>query len=425
VDSATRRLTVTAGMASYLDSGALLTTGLAVGGFYADALSLNDSTVGLLLGAQTLAFALGASVGGRMGDRFGRRDVLVGSLAVYAFGVALLAAAGGPWTLAVGVVLVGLAIGGDLPTSLALISEAAAPGHKARAIAYSQLLWGAGTATTGLAAFALAGTGALAARVLYVHLFVVALAVLLLRLRLQESDEWRRARRQADATSALPGSNVVAHREEGLVALVRGPAAPAAIALCLYYSLWTLAANTLGQFSPYLWIQVMGGTPRGAAGLILVLLPISLVGAALFVRIVDTPNRARWVAGGAVLSCLAWVGIVLWPTQQVYVALVVLFVLGASLSGEAVYKVWIQELMPTLLRATAQGVTLAVARVLAATLGALTPTLAAVDLRMFFGGLLLANLIVTGIALWWIPHFARRSTGRPHVINQARLNQGE
>lgn len=412
MNSESRWVVATAGMASYLDAGALVATGIAVGGFYADSLSLSDATVGLLLGTQTLSFAVGAALCGRIGDRSGRRNVLLLSLVVYAVGVAVLAAAGGPGALTAGVVLTGIAIGGDLPTSLALISESVEPGHRARAVAISHLLWGAGTVSTGLLAFALAETGALAARVLYLHLFLVATVVLLLRLRLRESAEWRRARQLADFALETRDPRRAAHDSEGFAALLRGPAAPAAIALGLYFSLWTLAANTLGQFTPYLWIQLLGGSPRGAAGLILVLLPLGLAGAVLFVRIVDRPSRRRWVAGGSVLSCAGWVAIVIQPTPEAYVLLVVTFVLGASLSGEAIYKVWMQEMMPTLVRATAQGATLATGRVLAAVLGVFTPLLAQGDLRLFLGGLLLANLAATAIAVWWIPRLYQRSLVR-------------
>ena len=66
---------VLAGMASYLDAGALSTTGVAVGALYAPALGLTAGSIGALLGLQTLMFAVGALFGGRLGDRFGRRRV--------------------------------------------------------------------------------------------------------------------------------------------------------------------------------------------------------------------------------------------------------------------------------------------------------------------------------------------------------------
>ena len=90
------RTAVLAGMASYLDAGALVTSGIAIGGYYAAPLRLAPGTIGSLLGLQTLAFAAGALCGGRLGDRFGRRTVFTLSLVLYAVGVLLLMTATGP-----------------------------------------------------------------------------------------------------------------------------------------------------------------------------------------------------------------------------------------------------------------------------------------------------------------------------------------
>jgi inositol transporter-like SP family MFS transporter len=121
-----------AGMASYLDAAALVTSGVAIGGSYAEPLGLDAATIGFLLGLQTLMFALGALFGGRIGDRFGRRRVFTSSLLLYAVGVTLLLIVAAPWMLYVGVVAVGLAIGADLAVSLALINEEAPPGRRGR-----------------------------------------------------------------------------------------------------------------------------------------------------------------------------------------------------------------------------------------------------------------------------------------------------
>lgn len=85
-----------AGMASYLDAAALVTSGIAIGGYYAAPLQLGPETIGSLLGLQTLAFAVGALFGGRLGDRFGRRAIFTFSLVLYAAGVLLLLLAATP-----------------------------------------------------------------------------------------------------------------------------------------------------------------------------------------------------------------------------------------------------------------------------------------------------------------------------------------
>lgn len=424
-DSESRRrspsLTATAGMASYLDSGALVASGFAIGGFYVDPLGLDALTVGALLGLQTLSFATGAIAGGRLGDHLGRRRVLVTSLGVYACGVAVLAGAHHPTTLALGCLLTGLAIGADLPSSLALIAEEA-PTRKARSLVIAQLLWLGGLGATGILALALADHGELAGRLLFVHLLIVSLAVLALRVNLPESREWRAARQRADgrtpdhATTAELSEGVTASQPAGLTrsraaagGAVSSPAgpdnrtrrmlAPAVIAITAYYTLWNLGANTLGQFRPYLWTQLLAGTERGAALLMLLPLPIAVISGVLFARVADRPRRARWVVAGSLLTAAGWLAVTISPSPVAFSALVICFAAGAAVSGEAMYKIWVHEFVPTLARATVQGTSLAVARVAAAAFALVTPTLALADPRGLFAALCGAQVAATLIAV--------------------------
>lgn len=384
-------------MASYLDAGALVASGLAIGGFYARGLPLGDASIGLLLGLQTLAFAVGAVVGGRLGDSLGRRRVLLASIVLYALGVAVLAAAWDTTTLAIGVVLSGLAIGGDLPTSLAMISEEAPAGSKGRLVAFSQFLWIAGIAGAGMLGLVLADLGVTAGRLLYLHLLVVALVVLTMRLDLRESSEWAAARdvHLADVAAHPPAR---AHERRGWSFRgLRGPTTSTVLALGFYYTAWNIGANTLGQFKPYLWIEVMGGSPRGASALILLGLPLGLLLSAAFVVVVDTRARHRWIMAGALTSLSGWLVITVWPTREAFVYLAVSFAAGASMSGEVAYKVWTQRLIPTMSRATVQGATLAVARVVAALAATATPLVVNADPRALFGTVLLLSVVATAL----------------------------
>ena len=160
---------------------------------------------------------------------------------------------------------------------------------------------------------------------------------------------------------------------------------------------WNIGANTLGQFKPYLWIEVMGGSPRGASVLILLGLPLGLLLSAAFVVVVDTPSRHRWIMAGALTSLSGWVVITVWPTREAFVYLAGSFAAGASMSGEVAYKVWSQRLIPTMSRATVQGATLAVARVAAALAAAVTPLVVNADPRALFGTVLLLSVVATAL----------------------------
>ncbi|MET8080359.1 MFS transporter [Streptomyces sp. NPDC005303] len=392
---------VLAGMASYLDAGALVTSGMAIGGYYASPLQLGTGTIGSLLGLQTLAFAAGALFGGRLGDRFGRRMIFTSSLVIYAAGVLLLLVAAGPALLYAGVVATGLAIGADLPVSLALVNEEAPPGKKGTMVVLSGMLWLAGiVAVLGLSSF-MGVQGMLGGRILFAHLLVVAVAVLLLRLTLGESAEWTAARRAADTHTTARSETVEFSRVRDLF---RTPTVYALLATGLYYATWNLGANTLGQFGTFLWTALADGEVAQYSRLTLIGLPLGFVAGLLFMRVVDKPARHLWFAAGSALIALAWaLPALLGPGKVTLVAVMLISGLGNSFAGESVYKVWSQELFPTLLRATAQGVTMAFTRAVAGLAALGTPAFALGHARLMFGTLFGLTLAAAFIGLAWVP----------------------
>lgn len=392
---------ILAGMASYLDAGALVTSGIAIGGYYAAPLQLGAGTIGSLLGLQTLAFAAGALLGGRLGDRFGRRKIFTLSLVLYAVGVLLLLVAAGPVLLYAGAVATGLAIGADLPVSLALADEEAPAGRKGTMVVFSGMLWLAGiVAVLALSSFMGVG-GMLGGRILFAHLLVVAVVVLLLRLTLRESAEWTAARRAADWHTRARSETVEPSRIRDLF---RAPTGYALLATGLYYAGWNLGANTLGQFGTFLWTALAKGEVAQFSQLTLVGLPVGFAAGLLFMRVVDKPSRQTWFAVGSGLIVLAWaLPALLGPSKFTLVAVMLISGLGNSFAGEAVYKVWSQELFPTLLRATAQGVTMAFTRAVAGLAALGTPALALGHTRLLFGTLFGLALAAAVIGLIWVP----------------------
>lgn len=92
--------------------------------------NLHDSTwiaVGYLLASTIMA-----PLYGRLGDRYGRRDALLGALALFAVGSLACAASPGMWWLIVARVLQGLGGGGLMVMSQALIGEVVSPRQRPR-----------------------------------------------------------------------------------------------------------------------------------------------------------------------------------------------------------------------------------------------------------------------------------------------------
>ncbi|WP_405966610.1 MFS transporter [Streptomyces sp. NBC_00015] len=394
------RTAVVAGMASYLDAGAIVSTATALV-LYRPHLVLDDASIGRISALLTFCFAVGALAGGRLGDRFGRRRVLTVTLLLYLLGTLLLAGAQDPAMLYAGAIVVGLSIGADLPVSLALIAEEAPPQHKGRMIALSGLLWAVGIITATLLATVATQFGQTGARLLYGHLVLVAAIVLTLRTTLRESAEWTAAREQKGVTADGPAEEI---RLGALRQLCTRPLLATLLATGLYYALWNLGANTNGQFGDFLWVKLTDHTVQSLTTLKAAAIPFAVAALLIFMRVADRPARRRWFLAGTLLALTGYaLPVLAGPTPFTLAALLLLTAIGAGFSGETMYKVWSQELVPTLLRGTVQGVTMAFARLLAAAFAVITPSLATGNSRALFSLNLAFALAAAVIGLLWIP----------------------
>lgn len=411
------RTALLAGMASYLDAAALVSSGVAISVLYAPALHLTPVMIGLVLACQQLSFAVGALFGGRLGDRFGRRRVLTLALVVYAVGTAILAGTTSVWMLFPGVVLSGLGIGADLPVALAMANEVAPRAKKGRMVVLSQLQWTLGIATVQLAVSQVGHLGVTGGRILFSGLAVLAVVVLALRFALPESEEWLAARREADEARQR-GESAGTVRFEHLTQVFRRPVLWAVLATAVYYATWNVGASINGKYGSYIWTQLAGGDVEAYARLALVALPLTFLASLLFMGVVDTRWRWPFTAIGSVLIILGWAPLALWgPSQQAMVALVFLFGIGSCFAGEPLYKVWSQELIPTLLRGTSQGVTMAVTRVIAAVLAFVVPPLLATDPAVVFVGIFAFALVSSAVWLFWVPRLPKAvDIERPAVV---------
>ena len=170
--------------------------------------------------------------------------------------------------------------------------------------------------------------------------------------------------------------------------------------------------STVRPFLPYI-LRTVGSQSQAAS---VALQSASFVLTAVFTVLVFmrfsdrgyVPRRIIWAAG-AVMQITAFVLFLVLPfTTPVAMANVALFGIGAALAGEAFYKVWSQELFPTLLRGTAQGITFGTARVALGVWSFFVPVLAETGIRPV-AALLTAFLVISGvIGFFFMPHTAGR-----------------
>lgn len=400
------RWSVLAGMASYLDAGSIVALGAGLA-LFQTYLHLGNDAVGALaaIGPNAIGCALGAFVGGRLGDKLGRKRIYKYDLLVYAVGVLCVAAAVDTPMLFAGVFVIGVAVGADVPTSLALVGEFSPPTARGRLLGFTQVAWSLGPVVVLVLALVLSPFGLLGIRIVFIHLFVVALVTWALRQGLTESPRWQRAASVA-ARAVRPGM-----RELFAGANLQALAWTGGI-----YVFWGLAAGTAGIFTPYIVRTLHAGSQAAGVALSCGGFLVSIATTVLvFMRYADRGHSTRrllWGAG-AVMQVVAYALFVVLPfTIPVIILNIVLFGAGGILAGEPFYKVFSQELFPTMLRGTAQGLTFGVARTCLGVWSFFVPTLADAGIGVV-GALLSTFLLISGvIGYFFMPNTSGKSLER-------------
>ncbi|KUN58625.1 sugar transporter [Streptomyces canus] len=357
------------GMASYLDAALIVSIGVNLA-IYRDAYDMGVWMAGAISAIVTICIAVGSLVGGRLADVFGRRRLYNLDILCYALGAIIITLAPDDITLVVGVLLAGLAAGADLPTSLAVVSDASPDHARGRLIAFTQVMWMLGIIVVVFVGFALSDTGMLGARLITGHLAVAALVTWHLRSRLELATGPDPAQDQVPMEKPAEQQGVALRNVWTRAALVP------MLATFAFYVTWGLGANTMGQFTTYLLVTVSGASQSVATGINLACLPIGLLLTLAFVRIADGPRRDRLFYVATVLQIAAFAIASLTVGAIVgFLVFYLLYQLCYPFAGEANYKVWSQLTLPADTRGTTQGITYAVSRGVFAGVAFVTPAL--------------------------------------------------
>lgn len=360
------RNTILAGLANYIDGGSIV-AGSAALALWVAAFHLSPAFVGIIgaFSANAISAGIGALVGGWLCDRIGRKRIYQYDMLFYAFGMLWLVCAWRPWMLVVGFVLVGLAVGADIPASWSLIAELAPQSQRGKHSGVAQVLWYLGPVVVLVLSFALAPLGVLGARIVFAHLALIAVVLTILRSGMKESSLWRDTKAAAERHAADHPETASRNSTARLRALFRGGGLKSMLFLIGMYGIWNLWAGTNGFFFPYI-LRTVGAQSQAASvalqagGFTVAMLSIGLV----FMRYSDRVSQRAMMGLAGLLQVTGMLLLAVFPlTTPVALGYQFLLQLGGGFGQQSFFQLWSAELFPTLVRGTAQGLMFAVVRI--------------------------------------------------------------
>lgn len=166
--------------------------------------SLTGEQASWIASAGFVGMAIGATLGGLLADRFGRRSVFAVTLLVYGLATGASALAGGLVALLVLRVVVGLGLGAELPVASTYVSEFAPARMRGRLIVILEAFWAIGWTAAALIGFFVIPNVDDGWRWAFALGAIPALYALVVRWGLPESARWlERQGRHADAAAVV------------------------------------------------------------------------------------------------------------------------------------------------------------------------------------------------------------------------------
>lgn len=310
------------------------------------ALGLSPADLSWFFSVSTFGLMIGAAIGGRLSDRFGRKIGLVCSVGLFGALSLVTGLAGSIEHLVIARFLTGVGLGGALPNVIALVSESVAPHRRRIAIGFAY----AGLPTGGALASLVSYFGADPSgwrTIFYIGgilplLAVVPLAILLPRLPPPEKNG----------------------KEAGFVqAVFGGGRALSSLLLWIGFFLALLTLYLLLSWLPSLLIG--RGLPRPDAALVQVAFNIAgAAGSALTGWLMERAVRRGLMIAVVFASAALAIVLASWLPVSLAISLCVGAALGGTVSGgvQAVLYGTAPTLYPMAVRGTGVGVAVAVGR---------------------------------------------------------------
>ncbi|MCY0880813.1 MAG: MFS transporter [Firmicutes bacterium] len=377
--------TVLSGMGDFLDAGSIVAGGVALM-TWIHIFHMNVSIVGIIsaFSSNGISTAVGAIVAGFLGDKFGRKFIYNIDLLLYMFGALVIIFALNAPMLIIGYMILGFAVGADVPTSWSLIAEYAPKKDRGKLMGITNIFWYIGPIVILILALVLNPLGVLGMRLLFVALFLAALVTYILRRSLIESPRWSASHGKFENVVKLEEAigahvemtNDIAEKKVGVRDLFKGKNLRNMLFIMPIYVLWGIPAGTYGFFFPYIF-KTVGATSPITSDLMEILYFALAILSVLFVfmPLNDKVDRRILYAVSAFMCGMAFFIPIFAPISNPVVAIsnVVLFGVGQGIGLWPLQRVWSVELFPTEIRNTSQGMLWGAMRVILGVWSLFTP----------------------------------------------------
>lgn len=367
------RWTLLAAMGDYLDAGSIV-AGAASTTFWISYFHLSSTLLGLIASLSPNAFAafIGALIAGPLGDRFGRKAIYTYDLIIFLIGSLIITASTSVYMLIPGYILVGLAVGIDVPTSWSLIAEYAPKIGRGKLMSFTNIFWYIGPIVILILGIVTSPLGVNSFRVLFGSLALVSAITWILRRDLVESPRWSASKGKEDQVrkameklgintdTALPNTNASNSSSTTKTKLSLSRFAKGFAFIIPIYILWGVPAGTFGFFLPFFVEDI--GAKNVVLGDIVDIgwFATAIIGILLVtMQFADKINRRIHYLISAIVCAIAFAVPIALPFKILAVAAtnVVLFGFGQGIGLWPITRMWSVELFPTEIRNTAQGIT--------------------------------------------------------------------
>ena len=336
--------------------------------YIASDMHLSPVATGTIFSMQLVASMLGGVLFGWIADALGRKNGLILSIALYSVGALV---SGFSWNLASLMVLrfiTGLGLGGEWGIGMALFNEAWSPTRRGLGAAVIQSSFLAGVSVAGIVAAAIIGAaGPTGWRVALMTGFIPVVLVLVIRLWMPESHLWREYH-ELKRAGRLPEEK--RRQSAPVVEIFRGKALILTIMGLLLVGGFMFAFYGVSTFVPTLIVKGYHARPATFAAVNTAVTWISIPIYIVFGGLSDAWGRKKaFLVPGLAMAAGSIALFVVTRTPGTYPGSIWVWGLFwayllwyAGTSAAALFGVWLSEVFPVEIRATAVSVTYMIGR---------------------------------------------------------------